>query len=437
MTFRSRLNNILLVAAIGVIAGCLPRPSSEPATRSTPRRQPTPVEAQAPTTISWSFWGDPWSVEINRRVARAFESEHPTIRLELLHQPWERYFNWLEERRTRGDLPDVMFFSNVPSYARIGVFEPLDSYIERDGFDLGDFYPALLDLFRHDGAYYGLPRDNDTKVIYYNKALFAEAGLEPPRSGWSWTELRNLASRLTRRDQAGRALHYGFAFESNTWWRVWVWQNGGEFLEDPRNPSRVRLGEPAAIEALQFLADLVNADRSTPPPEVLASSERITQLFREGRLAMAFGNHNKVPVLANEPNLSWDVVGLPVGRERANLAGGAGYTISATSHHKEAAWALVRFLEGERGQALFAESGAITPARRSVREDNIFLRQQPFNARVFAEESEFGRPNLSIPQTSEPDRLTEDALAPVWQGERSAGQAVAEVLPQLRLLVER
>jgi multiple sugar transport system substrate-binding protein len=197
------------------------------------------------------------------------------------------------------------------------------------------------------------------------------------------------------------------------------------------------LGEPAAIEALEFLADLVHADRSTPPPDVLLSSEQITQLFRDGRLAMAFGNHNKVPALANEPNLEWDVVGLPMRRERANLAGGAGYTISTTSQHKDAAWALVRFLEGERGQALFAESGAITPARRSVREDNIFLRQQPYNARVFAEESEFGRPNLNIPQTSEPDRLVEAALAPVWRGERSAAQAVEQLLPDLRRLVER
>jgi multiple sugar transport system substrate-binding protein len=437
MPLRTRLNTILLLATIGLLGGCLPRAPSEPGPRSAPGRQATPAAAQAQTTISWSFWGDPWSVEINRRVARTFEAENPTIKLELLHQPWDRYFGWLEERRGQGNLPDVMFYSNVPDYARTGALEPLDPYIERDRFDLADFYPALLELFRYQGSYYGLPRDNDTKVIYFNKALFAQAGLEPPKSGWTWTDLRNLASRLTRRDGAGRPLQYGFAFEANTWWRVWVWQNGGEYLNDPFSPTRVRLGEPAAIEALEFLADLVHADRSTPPPDVLLNSEQITQLFRDGRLAMAFGNHNKVPALANEPDLQWDVVGLPMRRERANLAGGAGYTISTTSQHKDAAWALVRFLEGERGQALFAESGAITPARRSVREDNIFLRQQPYNARVFAEESEFGRPNLNIPQTSEPDRLVEAALAPVWRGERSAAQAVEQLLPDLRRLVER
>ena len=436
LPFRSP--TILLLGALGLLlAGCLPRPPTQTGVAPSARRPSAPAAAATPTTISWSFWGDPWELEVNRRVASAFEAENPSIKLELLHQPWDSYFPWLEERQRAGALPDVMFFSNVRGAASTGQFEPLDAYIRRDNFDLSDFYPRLLGLFNYQGSYYGLPRDNDTKVIYYNRTLFAEAGLNPPQSGWTWTDLRNLATRLTRRDAFGRTEQYGFAFEANTWWRTWVWQNGGDILDDPFNPTRVRLGEPAAIDALQFLADLVNADRSTPPPDVLLSSDRITQLFREGRLAMAFGNHTRVPVLANEPGLKWDVVGLPTRRERANLAGGAGYAISASSKQKEAAWALVRFLEGPKGQALFAESGLVVPARRSIREDNIFLRQQPYNARVFGEESEVGRPNLNIPQASDIDRLTEAALAPVWLGERSAAAAVDELVPSLRFLVER
>ena len=433
-----QIRTILLLATIGLLlGGCLPRPTPDQGARSAPRPRATPAAAQTPTTISWSFWGDPWAVEVNRRVARAFEAEHPSIKVEMLHQPWERYFAWLEDQRREGNLPDVMFYSNVPAAAAGGMFERLDTYIEHDGFDLSDFYPRLLDLFKYQGSYYGLPRDNDTKVIYYNKTLFAEAGLDPPKADWTWTDLRNLASRLTRRDSVGRTLQYGFAFETQTWWRIWVWQNGGAIVDDPFNPTRLRLGEPAAVDAIQFLADLVNADRSTPPPDVLSSTGKIVGLFAEGRLAMAFGNHAVVPALANEASLKWDVVGLPMGRERANLAAGAGYAIAASSTKKDAAWELLRYLEGTRGQALFAESGLIVPARRSVREDNVFLRQQPYDAAVFARETEFGRPNLTIPQTSKSDRLIEVALGPVWQGEQMAAEAIDQLVPRLRPLVER
>ena len=66
-----------------------------------------------------------------------------------------------------------------------------------------------------------------------------------------------------------------------------------------------------------------------------------------------------------------------------NVAGGAGYTLWSGSKYKDAAWALLRFLESEKGQALFAESGIIVPARRSIREDNIFLRES-FRKQLFS-----------------------------------------------------
>ncbi len=429
---------LLLLALLAVtVVGCLPAPAADLNPRSPARRQAAQPAAGPPVTISWSFWGDPWQVELNRRIARAFETENPSIRVEVRHRPWAEYFNWLEQEWRIGKAPDVMFLNYIPARAPSGELEPLDTYIQRDRFDLSDFYPRLLELFQYQGTYYGLPRDNDTKVIFYNKALFAGAGLDPPKSGWTWTDLRDLASRLTKRDASGRPVQYGFAFEANTWWLLFVWQNGGDLTDDPFQPTRVRLGEPAAVDAIQFLGDLVNRERVTPPADVLLSTEKITALFREGRLAMALGNHAQVPAFAEQVNLEWDIVGLPVGRERINLAGGAGYTMSSRSTNKDAAWAFIRYLEGPKGQALFAESGVITPARRSIREENIFLRQQPYDARVWAEETEHGRPNLNAPVREEFTRLVEKALITVWNGERSAAEAIGEILPELRRMVER
>ena len=86
------------------------------------------------------------------------------------------------------------------------------------------------------------------------------------------------------------------------------------------------------------------------------------------------------------------------------------------------------------GQALYAESGLIVPARRSIREDHVFLRQQPYATQVFVEETELGRPNLNIPQAGDINRLLSQALQPVWR-ERTAAEAIREVAPALRQLI--
>ena len=387
-------------------------------------------EPSEPVTITWSFWGDEWEVTVNERMVRAFERDNPGIRVRTEHHPWSEYFSWLRDQWRAGRSPDVMFLNYLPSYVPLGELEPIDQFAARETTALTDIYPALLNSFRVNGRLYGLPRDNDTKVIYYNRAHFAEAGIPLPRAGWTWDDLRQAAMALTQRN--GGADRYGFGFEPEYWWLIWLWQNGGNVLDDPQNPRSVLLNSPSNVAALSFLQDLIYGDRVTPPASQL-NTDDMNRLFREGRLSMMFGNHTLVPWFANTPDLSWDIAPLPQGSERANVAGGAGFTISRRSEHKEAAWQLVKYLTSVKAQAILAESGLIMPARRSVREDNIFLRQQPYQAEVFLDETEIGRPVPNFAGVTDMERLIDEALKPLWRGERGA----AEILRDLEPLVEQ
>lgn len=383
-----------------------------------------------PVILTWSFWGDEWETAVNERVARAFERDHHGIRVQTIRRPWSEYFTWLREEWAEGRSPDVIFLNYIPSYLSSGELEPIDRFVAREPAATADIYPALLASFRAGGRLYGIPRDNDTKVIYYNRAHFAEAGIPEPHDGWTWEDLRRAAIALAR-PEADRP-RYGFGFEPEYWWLVWLWQGGGQILDDPFRPSTVLLNSPANIATLQFLQDLIHRDRVTPPPDAL-NTDAMNALFRAGRLSMVFGNHTLVPWFANEPELSWDIAPLPQGAERVNVAGGAGFVIGRRSQHKEAAWALLRYLSGPKAQAILADSGVIVPARRSVREDNIFLRQQPYRAEVFLSETAIGRPVPNFPGVTAMERVIDQALASLWHGDKSA----AEMLPELHAAVER
>lgn len=404
------------------------------ATTSIVPSQTTP-SATEPINITWSFWGDPWEVKVNQRVVSVFNADYPGIHVELLHEPWTTYFDKVEEWWESDDVPDVTFLEYIPLYAARGLLENLDPYIQQDNFDINDFYPALIDSFRYKGAIYGLPRDNDTKVIFYNKTLFDAAGLAYPASGWTWEDLRHAAIGLTRQED-DQTVQYGFAYEPDDWWRLWVWQNGGEVYDDDFAPTRTLIKSPEAIEAIQWLADMTNIDGVTPPYEVQRTSLEIGRLFQEGKLAMAFGNHALLPGFAATPGLEWDVVGLPEGKIRVNVAGGAGYAITSESKAKEAAWTFLEWLESPKGQAIFTETGVAVPARRSVGQADIFLKQNPsHNAAVFLEETELGRANPIFENVQTVTRVFNEAFAPVWKGEKGAGEAIEEVVPVVDALL--
>jgi multiple sugar transport system substrate-binding protein len=387
------------------------------------------TEPRVQTTITFSFWGDPWEVDVTERVIAVFEADHPDIQVETVHRPWDTYFDEMERWREEQELPDVMFLEFIPLYAARGLLENLGPYIESDRYDLEDFYPSLIETSAYEGSVYGLARDNDTKVIYYNKTLFDEAGLPYPASGWTWEDLRQAAIKLTKSD-GGEIIQYGFAYEPNDWWRLWVWQAGGEVYDDDLSPTRTLMDSPEAVEAIQWLADLNNVDKVTPPYEVQQTSLGIGRLFQEGKLAMAFGNHALLPGFAGTPGLRFDVVGLPQYKRRVNVAGGAGYAIASQSQHKEAAWTFLKWLESPKGQAIFTETGVAVPARRSVGQADVFLKQEPpHDAAVFLEETELGRPNPSFEGVQEATRLFDEAFVSVWNGEKTAREAIEEVAP--------
>ncbi len=422
---------ILLLPILTMIScaqSATPPPSAQPAPTATLM---SPAE---PVTITWAFWGDPWEVEINERVIELFEKDNPNIKIQTFHRPWNDYFKEVRAMFDNGQpVPDVLFWTQAPIDIPKGYFKDLSPEMEAENYDLSDFYPGLLVHFRVGDKIYGLPRDSDTKVIFYNKRAFIRADVPFPQAGWSWEELRATSLALK---EAG-VTDYSFAYEVNHWWMIWIWQNNLQLFDDKLFPTKTFLGEPGAAEAIQFFADLTNVDQTTPPYEVLRSSQDIAALFSEGKVAMVFGNHALVPAFTQIKDFEWDVVGLPQHQRRGNVAAGAGYVISANTPHPQEAWEFLKFLSGPKGQAIFAESGLAVPARRSVAESQIFKKAgTPYNVQIFLDEVEIGEPDPAFVGFNEiMDLMNEQVLPPVWRGEQDAAGALKAALPQIEQIV--
>jgi multiple sugar transport system substrate-binding protein len=190
----------------------------------------------------------------HERVAQAYMAEHPEVQFEYMFAPWDEYFTKLRTVWAGGDptvIPDILFLWPTPSYAATGVLENLQPYIEASGYDLDDYWPYLLDSARYQGDIYGLPRDIEAHVLYYNKKLFDEAGVAYPTEDWTWDDLLVAAEKLTKKDASGRVTQYALGMEGGKW-PIWVGQAGGMMLDDLSNPSKCTLDTPEAIKGLQF-----------------------------------------------------------------------------------------------------------------------------------------------------------------------------------------
>ena len=391
------------------------------------------------TTITWGFWGSPEEVATHESVAEAFMEEHPEINIEIWHQPWADYFTRLQTLWAAGDaasIPDVMFLFPVPSYAPDGVLENLDPYIEEAGYDLEDYWPGLLESAMYDGSVYGFPRDIGLEVLYYNKDIFDEVGLEYPDDTWTWDDLLAAAEQLTVVEDNGRVSRYALGMEGGKY-QLWVGQNHGSILDDMRNPTTCTLDQPEAVEGIAFFADMMNNNYAMRDAN-LSQAGGDAAVFQSGQVAMIIQNASRVSAF-NTAGMNYDVAVVPIPEDgqRSAGAGGAAWVMSSLSDNKDEAWTFLSWLQStDGGQAIYTASGEILPALQSTANSDVFLGSDdpPENRQAFIVEGEnakIGRTGF-FPEWSELDgSILSPGLQRVWSGEASAEEALPQICEEV------
>lgn len=389
-------------------------------------------------TLTWAFWGSPEEVATHQKVAQAFMQQHPNIQIKTYNQPWADYFTKLQTLWASGDksaIPDVMFMFPVPRYAANGVLENLDPYIKKNNYNLDDYWPALLESAKYNGSVYGLPRDMSAEVLYYNKDLFDQAGVGYPTDKWTWTDLQNAAQKLAQ-SNGGRVSRYGLGMEGGKY-QLWIGQNKGSILDDMRNPGKCTLADKPAMDGIKFFADMMNNNLALRDAN-LTQAGGDAAVFQSQQAAMIIQNASRVPVF-NEAGLKYDVAPVPIpqGGQRSAASGGAAWTMSSSSQHKEEAWTFMQWLQStDGGQRLYTETGEILPALRSTARSDAFLKPNtpPANRQAFlteADNAKVGRLGYFGEWGELEDSLITPGLQRIWAGEAKPEQQLPQICQQV------
>jgi multiple sugar transport system substrate-binding protein len=145
-----------------------------------------------PPVVVWASNTGQADLPYFERFAKWFEEANPGTKVDLVLPPGEgSYEAKMIAMFAGGTYPDVfhLHFSRLREFWFKGTLQPFDQYIKSSKAPIDDFIPGVMVPFKIKGQTWGLPRDNATGVMYYNKELFLAAGAKEPDANWQWDRL--------------------------------------------------------------------------------------------------------------------------------------------------------------------------------------------------------------------------------------------------------
>ncbi|KKK33627.1 ABC transporter substrate-binding protein [Mesobacillus campisalis] len=318
---------VLLVAASLIVSACSSTGSNATKTED------------GKVTLRFATWDVGDDVKLQQKLIDQFNAENKDIKVVL-----EAYGSEYDTKITAGmgakDAPDVMYMWNYPQYQN--ALEPLDSYIKDKGEEYKEnFYETLWNYNSVGEEILGLPVGYTTHVVYYNKDLFDEKGLEYPESGWTWEDFQETAEKLTDKDK--KITGFAFPGQPDPYdFEMFLWGNGASYV-DGEGKLEGNLNSPESIQTFEMFQSMLKEGIAITT-EGWGDTE-----MKSGRVGM-FINGAWYLSAFEEAGINYGVVEIPAfgNNESASIVSSSGIAMSKDSKHKEEAFRFMEFWTGEQ-----------------------------------------------------------------------------------------
>jgi multiple sugar transport system substrate-binding protein len=389
----------------------------------------------SPETVVVALPSDnPGDIELRQELAERFMEEHPDIPVKIQVIPTNGYNQKIFTTVAAGNPPDIFNSGDIiiPTIVDSNYGYDLTKLVEKEDYDLSAFYPQVIDGLTFDGKLVGLTDNWDTQVLYYNRQMFDEAGLNYPDATWTWDDFVAAARQMT----SGEGPDKVFGAAHGFWFAPvfdQIWMYGGDILSE--DGTQCLMDSPEAIEAVQSIADLIH--EGLIPSNQQLEGQGPLQFLLAGRAAMAIDAGRWGAYELREGRIDWAVAPLPKGPEgRANFFHLAMYGITRTSDSPENAWEFLKFMVSEEAIQLAAENMQGIPSRPSMVKNKDFrkdpLVQEHNTLQPFLESLPTVESAPAVANFEEYLDTVDVGMQRIWRGAATA----AEALPQMCTEIE-
>jgi multiple sugar transport system substrate-binding protein len=385
------------------------------------------TEEKGATAIRfWQFW----DVGVVAPIIAEFEKQNPGVHVEVEQLTWATGLEKIQAALASGTQPDVCELGStwLPRFSYEGVLEDLTPIYEaeRDSF-------LMWDSALWQGRVYGLPWVQGSRVLFLNRQLFRQAGLDPDHPPQTWDELLDAARKI---DESGKGV-YGFGqnigekYVLYKKFMAFAWGNGGDVFDEHGN---IVVNSPAMLEALEFYLKLA-------PYSLQEKQEVLDQYFKTGKLGMQISGAWNVKNYALEaPDLDYGVALVPKPAldhgEHVSFAGAEMLVVFKGSKQRDASIKLARFLQAyPQAKTISLAAGSVFPAAKAALHDPTFM-DDP-RVRVFIEQSLTSRTPPAHPGWVEMEEVIDRAVEESMYGRRAPRWCLDDAAKEIATIAAR
>ncbi|WP_123042080.1 ABC transporter substrate-binding protein [Cohnella candidum] len=354
----------LLLLLVAILSACSKSSSGQDSSNaSSPANSASSAssggdQSKEQITLRMTVWGAPEEVAAYKVAIKKFEEKYPNITVKLQHIPTD-YDTKLTTMVAGNDVPDIAQMESASiafPLAEQGKFYNLQEFLSSDPDINAERLVPNISYSLEPGNVIGLGPGPETFALFYNEDIFKDAGLTPPPSkaseAWTWDQFVEVAKKLTIDNKGRNATdadfdpknikQYGVNFP--TWWGSYsnfIFSNGGDFLSE--DGKSFALNQPAAVEALQKIADLINVHHVAPSPVQAKNIPAPNIALQTKKVAMDIDGQWVSAGLA-QSKVHYNVGVLPIMQKPMTTVVCGMFSMFKSTKHPKEAWELMKAL---------------------------------------------------------------------------------------------